>query len=192
MVQQNSTVKQLSRSEVNTRKFLRGLPSDMRLFRGRVLNCLRGNTPSSYKYTYRPQVEDFVGAMAAAVGLFCLITPGGQPVGACLLAMATVVGLWHYPSPAKRRAQEFAEINRAGQDVTGKRGDLYRLDFAQRQILALTRPFNQAAVLPDVVVEKINGIASSAEPARARIETADGKPYALVRKHIVTTLVPIA
>jgi hypothetical protein len=173
------------------RKFFRALPSNLRLARTAVFERLSGNTAANYKYTHYLQIEEFMGLMAAGLGVFCMVVPGGQVAGLCLLGAAAGVGLWHHASGEKRRRQEIADMNHAGQTVTGARADLYHLDLAQTKILALTAPFNKRAALPEIVAEKLAAVVAKTEPLRARVKTSDGKPYGFVRRHIVSTLDPV-
>ncbi|TAL34817.1 MAG: hypothetical protein EPN97_08120 [Alphaproteobacteria bacterium] len=162
------------------KKFFQGLPSDLRLLRTKALDRLGGNHASNYKYVFHMQVEDFFGVMAGLVGGMAVAT-GGLVFGLCALGVAGVIAACRYPSPVKRRAEVIADINEAGQELTGQRQDLYRLDLAQRQLHALTGPFNRAAALPEVVAEKAKALIEKTAPERGRVRVQGDAPYAFVR-----------
>lgn len=162
------------------KNFFKGLPSDLRLLRTKALDRLGGNHASNYKYTFHMQIEDFFGLTAGLVGGMALAT-GGLVFGLCALGIAGLIAACRYPSPSKRRAETIADINDAGQELTGQRQDLYRLDLVQRQLNALTGPFNRAAALPDVVAEKAKTLIEKTAPERARVKMQGDAPYAFVR-----------
>lgn len=165
----------------SAKKFLKGLPSDLRALRTRALDRLGGNTAATYKYTYHMQIEDFFAFMAAAVGTVALLSPAGLAFGLGALGVAGVIAACRYPSPSKRKAEPIADINEAGQQVSGPRADVYRLDLVQRQLAAITRPFNSAAALPAVVAEKAKKLIEKSAPLRERVKVEGGEPYAFVR-----------
>ena len=165
----------------SVKKFVQGLPSDLRSLRTRALDRLGGNTAATYKYTYHMQVEDFFAVMAAAVGAVVLLSPAGLAFGLGALGVAGVIAACRYPSPSRRKAETIADINAAGQEVAGPRGDVYRLDLVQRQLTAITRPFNGAAALPEIVAGKTKKLIDKSAPLRERVKTANGEPYAFVR-----------
>jgi hypothetical protein len=165
----------------SAKKFVQSLPSGFRSLRTRALDRLGGNTASNYKYTYHMHVEDFFAFMAAAVGAVALLSPAGLTFGLCALGVAGAIGACRYPSSSKRKAEVIADINAAGQELSGSRADLYRLDLVQQQLNAITKPFNRAAALPEAVAEKTKALIASTEAERGRVKVQGGEPYAFMR-----------
>ena len=163
------------------KKFVKGIPSDVRALRVKALDRLGGNTASNYKYTYHMQAADLVAIVAAVVGGVALLSPAGLAVGLGALALSGGIAAYRYPTAASRKTEVIADINDAGQQVAGPRADVYRLDIIQRQLRAVTAPFNKAAALPEIVAEKVQKLIDKSAALRARVKSADGQPYALVR-----------